>query len=202
MNKNNLFSTKGLVELSLFCAIIFVLGLTPFGYIPTPAFNIVTVHVPVIIGSIVLGWRKGLILGFVFGLTSFITTMIRPNAMSLFFSPLISGNLLSLVVCFLPRMLVGIVPYFVFSFFKKSNKAIKKIGLILSGALGSITNTVFVMGFIYVFFGEKYAEIIGNSFDTIIKVMIASVGVSASAEAIVASIFTFAICNILIKVRK
>ncbi len=129
---------EGIVELSLFCAIIFVLGMTPFGYIPTPAFNIVTVHIPVIIGSILLGWRKGLILGFVFGLTSLISHIIRPNFMSLFFSPFVSGNLLSLVVCFLPRILVGIVPYFVFSCFKKYNKTLKKIGLLLSGALASL----------------------------------------------------------------
>lgn len=202
MNRKKAFSTKGLVELSLFCAIIFVLGITPFGYIPTPAFNIVTVHIPVIIGSVLLGWRKGLILGFVFGLTSFITTMIRPNAMSLFFSPLVSGNLLSLVVCFIPRILVGIVPYFIFNWFKKCNKNIKRLGLLLAGALGSITNTVFVMGFIYIFFGEKYAELMGESFDVIIKIMIASVGVNSIVEAIVASIFTFSIYNVLIKIRK
>ncbi len=72
----------------------------------------------------------------------------------------------------------------------------------MSGALASLTNTVFVMGFIYIFFGEEYAKLMGESFGIIINVMIASVGLNAIVEAIVASIFTFSIYNVLVKVRK
>ncbi len=201
MNKK-FFSTKQLIELALFCAIIIVLGMTPLGYIPTPAFNIVTIHIPVIIGSITLGFKRGAILGFVFGLTSLINAHLRTNAMSIFFSPLISGNFLSLVVCFVPRIFVGIFPYFIFNTFKKFKKNIRQIGLFISGVLGSLTNTVFVMGFIYLFFKEDYAKIQNQSVDVILKFMIASISFNAIIEAIVAGIFTFAICNILIKLNK
>lgn len=200
--KDKSFSVKGFVELSLFCAIIIVLGMTPLGYIPTPAFNIVTVHVPVIIGSLFLGWKKGAFLGFIFGLTSLIMKHIRPDAMAMFFSPFISGNLLSLVVCFLPRILVGIVPYFIFKIFKKSSKNIKKLGLFLAGALGSLTNTFFVMLFIYLFFGKEYAQLLGKSFDKILLVMITSVSFNALIEATISALFTFSIYTSIIKFKK
>lgn len=201
MNKK-IFSTKELVEVALFCTLIIVLGMTPLGYIPTPAFNIVTIHIPVIIGSIILGWQRGAILGFIFGLTSLINAHLRTNVMSIFFSPFISGNILSLVVCFVPRILVGIIPYFIFNFFKKYKTNIKQIGLFISGILGSLTNTVFVMGFIYLFFKADYAKIQNKSIETILKFMIASISFNAIIEAIVAGIFTLAICNILIKLKK
>ena len=74
------------------------------------------VHIPVIIGSLLLGPKKGAILGALFGLTSFLNnSFVSPNATSFVFTPLYSvgdfqGNAWSLVICFLPRILVGVVP--------------------------------------------------------------------------------------------
>lgn len=199
MNKK--YSTKHLVELSIFCSIIIILGVTPIGYIPTPAFNIVTVHIPVIIGSITLGYKRGAILGFVFGLTSLIMAHLKPSPMSFFFSPFISGNILSIIVCFIPRILVGIVPYFIFNLIKKIKKSVLKINLIFCGIMGSLTNTFFVMAFIYLFFKDKYAEIQNQSVNTILFFMISTISLNAIIEAIVAGIFTFFICNILLKIK-
>lgn len=51
--------TRSLVEMALFTAIIAVLALTPLGYIPLGFMNATTIHIPVIIAGIVLGWKKG-----------------------------------------------------------------------------------------------------------------------------------------------
>ena len=141
MNKK-FFSTKELVEIALFCSIIIVLGMTPLGYIPTPAFNIVTIHIPVIIGSIILGWKRGIILGFCFGLTSLINAHLRTNLMSMFFSPFISGNILSLFICFVPRILVGIVPYFIFNIFKNFKKNITFYSQLIFTCIVAIANLI------------------------------------------------------------
>ena len=117
INDGSKNSTSYMVKVALFVGIIFVLGTTPFGFIPLGAFKIVMIHIPVIIGSIVLGPKNGAFLGFMFGLTSFISAHLQPVVTSYFFSPIISGNLFSLIVCFVPRILVGIIPYYVFKFF-------------------------------------------------------------------------------------
>lgn len=186
-----------MIRVALFSAIIFILGTTPFGFIPLGVFKIVLVHIPVIIGSIVLGPKKGAFLGFIFGLTSFISAHLQPVVTSYFFSPIISGNLLSLIVCFIPRILVGIVPYYVYKVLKKYTNI--NISLIISGLIGSLTNTVLVLGFIYIFFAEKYAQVLNTTLENLIAVIFASVGINALIEAISASILTLTISKALLK---
>ena len=109
--------TRDLVEMALFAAIIIILAFTPLGYIPLGVITPTTVHIPVIIAGIILGWKKGAFAGFVFGLTSFLkASFIAPNITSFLFSPLYpGGNFWSLVICFVPRILVGVIAYFVFT---------------------------------------------------------------------------------------
>lgn len=199
---NTKISTKQLVLISLFTAIIFIMGLTPLGYLPIGLFRVVTVHIPVIIGSIILGAKYGAFLGFVFGLTSLITAHINLGPVAYLFSPFLSGSLFSLVVCFVPRILVGIVPYYVYTFIKKLFKNRDEVALSLAGILGSLTNTVFVLGFIYVFFKESYAEVWGTTPDLLLGVMFSNLALSSLVEAVTASILTVAITKVLLKFAK
>ena len=57
MNIGN--KTRNLVLAAVFVAIIIILAFTPFGYIPLGFMNATTIHVPVIIGAIVLGPKYG-----------------------------------------------------------------------------------------------------------------------------------------------
>ena len=193
-------TTNNLVKLSLFSSIIFILGTTPFGFIPLGAFKIVLIHIPVIIGSIILGPKNGAFLGFVFGLTSFIMSNLQPVATSYFFSPLISGILLSFVVCFVPRILVGIVPYYVFTLCKKRINI--GFSLVISGILGSLTNTFLVLSFIYLFFAKKYAEILNTNINNLIYAIFASVGINATLEALLSAILVLNVCKALFKILK
>ena len=101
---------KGMVQVALFAALIIIMAFTPFlGYIPLGFTRATIIHIPVIIGAIVLGARKGAILGFVFGLTSLINNTMNPTATSFVFSPFYSlgeihGGLGSIIICFLPRI--------------------------------------------------------------------------------------------------
>lgn len=193
-------STKTLVTLSLFSAIIFVLGLTPVGYIPIGIVQVVTVHIPVIIGSILLGPKYGAVLGFMFGLTSFITAHMNAGMpIAYFFSPFISGNILSLVICFLPRILVGIAPYYVFKLLKSFNQ---NVALITSGVIGSVINSVLVIGFMYLFFKEKSAEVLADTGRGLMVVLMANIGINALLEAVTAAILTAAIGSVMFKISK
>lgn len=194
-------STKDLVLLSLFTAIIFILGMTSLGYLPVGLFQVVTVHIPVIIGSILMGPYYGAFLGFVFGLTSFITAHMVLGPIAYLFSPFISGNIFSLVICFVPRILVGVVPYYVYNGIMKVTKR-DELALSAAGIIASMTNTILVMGFTYIFFKERYAETIGTTADVLLGVIVANVGLNSIVEALTASILTVAITKVLFKVMR
>jgi uncharacterized membrane protein len=203
MVKRNGLRSIDMVELALFMAIIIVLAYTPLGYIPLGVVNATTIHIPVIIAGIVLGWKKGAWMGFVFGVTSFLNaTAIKPNITSFLFSPLYpGGNIWSLVICFVPRILIGVVAYLVF---KAALKLIKNetVALALAGALGSMTNTVLVMGGAYIFFAEPYAQAIGKSVGAVLAAIIAIVVGNGIPEAVCAGILTVGIGKALLVYRR
>ena len=75
----NTAQTLGMVQVALFAALIIILAFTPFlGYIPLGFTRATIIHIPVIIGSLMLGPKKGAFLGFVFGMTSFINNTMNP----------------------------------------------------------------------------------------------------------------------------
>ena len=141
--------TQEMVKLALFAGIIVVLAMTPLGYLPLGVLRPTTIHIPVILGSILLGWKKGAALGGLFGLTSLLVNTFTPNPTSFVFSPFyslgeIGGNGWSLVICFVPRILVGVAPYFVYKGMKKLVKS-DAACLTVSGFVGSMVNTLLVM---------------------------------------------------------
>lgn len=204
--------TLKLVQLALLGALIVVLAFTPFiGYIPLGVTRATIVHIPVIIGSILLGPKMGAVLGGLFGLTSFINnSFISPNITSFTFTPLYSvgefhGNVWSLVICFVPRILVGVVPYYVYKFVMwhfKGRKGGETVSLALAGLSGALTNTLLVMNLIYFCFGEQYAAAKEKAFEGFYWVILSVIGINGVPEAIVAAILTVAICKTLFKVQK
>ena len=64
MNQGNerttsMSKTKGLVQMAIFAALIVVLAFTPFiGYIPLGFTRATIIHIPVIMGSLMLGPKK------------------------------------------------------------------------------------------------------------------------------------------------
>ena len=204
--------TLKLVQLALLGALIVVLAFTPFiGYIPLGVTRATIVHIPVVIGSILLGPKMGAVLGGLFGLTSFINnSFISPNITSFTFTPLYSvgefhGNVWSLVICFVPRILVGVVPYYVYKFVMwlfKGRKGGETVSLALAGLSGALTNTLLVMNLIYFCFGEQYAAAKEKAFEGFYWVILSVIGINGVPEAIVAAILTAAICKTLFKVQK
>ena len=82
------YSTMSMVQVAIFGAIICIMAFTPFlGYIPLGFTRATIIHIPVIIASLLMGPKKGGVLGFVFGLTSFINNTINPTATSFVFTP-------------------------------------------------------------------------------------------------------------------
>lgn len=202
--------TLSMVQLALLTALIVMLSFIPYiGYIKIPvlAVQATTIHIPVIVGSILLGPKAGGFLGFVFGLTSLINNTTQPGLTSFCFSPFISmgeglgGSPLALVVCFLPRILTGVVPHYVYQGLQKLPKkgGPGKISLLLAGVAGSMTNTILVMGMIYLFFGSAYAAARGLAYEAVLGVILGVVGTNGTIEALLAALLSGAICLAVMK---
>lgn len=212
---NSLTKTRNLVMNAAITAIILIMAFVPFlGYIPLGFMNATIVHIPVIIGAILLGPKSGAWLGFVFGCTSLWKNSTAPNPTSFVFSPLIgipgveSRGIMScigsLIICLLPRILIGVVAYYVYrTILKTSSQKGKRqgIALTIAGIAGSITNTLLVMNFIYFFFGSSYAEASGKVVKNFYAVILSVIFINGVPEAIIAGILTLAIAKVLLKVK-
>lgn len=197
--------TQYMTSMALFLAIEIILVVTPLGYIPIGPLNATTMHIPVIIAGIVLGKKSGAELGFVFGLTSLIKATIQPGITSFCFSPFVtigtmSGNYKSLLIAFVPRILLGYLAGFVFEIMKKNNR--ENLGVVVGALTGAITNTVLVLSGIYIFFGEAYASAVGVQYSTLVTVLLGVVSTNGILEAILGAIVSLAIYKALKPILK
>lgn len=198
-------SLRRMTLLALFAAIIVVMANVPFlGYIPLGFMNATTVHIPVIIGACLLGPKAGGALGAVFGLTSLINNTMKPLITSFVFTPFysldprFSGGLRSLFICFVPRILIGVFAGLLFNLLKDHAKGV--VSCAAAGFVGSMTNTILVMGSIYLLYGQSYAEAKNLGIEALFGVIMGVVGINGIPEAITAAVLTAVICPILYKV--
>lgn len=204
--------TKNIVLLSLFTAIIILLAFTPIGIIDLPIMKITILHIPVIIASLLLGPKKGAFLGLIFGISSLIKNTLAPNLSSFVFTPFVPlpgtnyGSFLSLIVCFVPRILTGIVPWFVYNFLQKivskNTTTSKSIKIAVSAIAGSFTNTLLVMGLIGILFAKSYSIAQGIPSDTLLKFISGIIVVNGIPEAIASAILVPSLYLFLSKIIK
>jgi len=201
-NRKILFVT----QFALLAAIEAIVCFTPLGSLPAIGPIVATLsHIPVIITAIMLGTFAGTAMGFLFGLFSFIVwTFMPPSPVVAFiFTPFYGvgeagGSALSLLICFVPRILIGVVAGLVFKGLEKALQKKKNTGPLvygLSGFLGSMTNTLLVLGGIYLFFGRDYAAAIGKGFDLILGIIGMTILTSGIPEAVLAAVLVYAICK-------
>lgn len=197
-------NTSDLVKMALFVAIIILLSVTPLGYIHLGVINATTIQIPVIIGAILFGWKKGAFLGGVFGITSMIKNTVSPNVTSFVFSPFYpvagttKGSPLAIIVCLLPRIMIGVVAGLLFKALSKT-KLSKALSAGVCGFCGALTNTILVMGGIYLFFGRSYSAAKDQEYETLIGTVMATITGIGITEALVSAVISAAVCVPLFK---
>lgn len=193
-----------MVSLSLMAAIVILLSFTPLGMIQLPIIKATTVHIPVIVGAILLGPLAGGVLGAIFGICSMINNTIAPALLSFAFSPFlsssISGALKSLWIAIGCRILIGVIAGWLWIFFRTVKLNIF-VAFVITGFIGSMVNTVFVMGSINFLLREEYAKAREVALDAVFKLIMLTVGTSGVPEAIAAAVLVTAIGSALYKVR-
>lgn len=207
--KVNNKKTLSMVMTGLFMAIIAVMTFIPnVGYINLIVIKATLLHVPVIVGSIVLGPKKGAILGATFGITSLIKNTMEPSLLSFAFSPFyhvgeIGGNFWSVVIALVPRTFVGVIPYFVYTGLEKLLKNVKArrtVSVTAACAIGAFTNTFFVMNLIYFCFKEEFAAAKSIALDTVYSAILGIIAANGIPEMIVAVVIGGAISIALLRV--
>lgn len=203
--KTKKHDTKWMVSVALMAAIVVVLANTPLGLIPLPITKATTVHIPVILGAILLGPTAGAILGGVFGICSMISNTMTPALTSFAFSPFLSttgiaGALKAIWVSVGCRILIGLVAGWLWMVLKKI-KTRQMVWLAVTGFVGSMVNTISVMGSIYFLFAEQYAQAKEVAVSAIWGLILGTVTVSGIPEAIIAAILVSVIGKALLKLR-
>ena len=197
--------TRWMVSVGLMAAIVVVLANTPLGMIQLPIIKATTVHIPVIIGAILLGPMAGAILGGVFGVCSLISNTMAPTLLSFAFSPFMSttgvpGALKAIWISVGCRILIGVVAGWLWKLFKKI-KLNQIVALVITGFVGSMVNTITVMGSIYLLFAQQYAEAKDVAVTAVWGLIMGTVTASGIPEAIASAVIVTVVTKVLLKSR-
>ncbi|MDR1953124.1 MAG: ECF transporter S component [Clostridiales Family XIII bacterium] len=270
-----------LVQFSVMLAIEAVICFTPLGSVPlAPPLIVATLGmIPVVITAILLGTGAGALMGFFAGLFSFIVWTFMPPSpiMAFVFTPFysigsVSGNFWSIVICFVPRVLVGVVTGVLYRLFRRvirpgevGNFATYGLGAFVCALLsavfvfiigyvvvkialgqsmapifvwiflvallivltvafyhifrrklredtagdfaiygvsaiaGSMVNTIFVLGGIYLFFGQTYAAEMGIGYETLLGILGISVVTNGIPEAALSAVAAYFVARAVLR---
>ena len=193
-----------MVQFAMLLGIEAIFCFTVLGSLPIGPMVATLAMLPVIVAALLLGTGAGAAMGFFAGLFSFIVwTYMPPNpALAFVFTPFYSlgefqGNGWSLVICFVPRILVGVVTGLSYQLLSRLTKTWRlKNALVygLSGALGSLTNTIPVLLGIYVFFGPQYATANQVAYAALLGIIGFTIATNGVLEAVLGALTAYGVC--------
>lgn len=200
MNRENQRKIFKLSLAAIFIAIIIIMTFTSIGYIKVGIIEITLLTIPVAVGGLLLGKSGGLLLGAVFGLTSFAQCF----GMSPFGAALLEINpVLTFLVCLLPRLAVGFFGTWIFEALAKS-KLNANISALISFLCASLINTVGFVGLLILFFGRtEYIQTIATSLgaQNLFVFFFLFAGVNSIVEAVACSVCGGALGGVLMKLK-
>ncbi len=194
--------TRYMATLAMLCGLLMAMGMTGIGFIPLPVIKATTMHIPVILGAVLLGPGAGAALGAVFGLCSIWANTTAPGLLSFAFSPFMTqeglvGAVKSLWIALGCRMLFGFTAGWIWKAMKKIT-ARDAIALPVTAVLSTLCHTVFVMGSIYLLLAQQYAAVKNVAIGAVFGLVMGTVTASGIPEAIVAAILVTVIGKALL----
>lgn len=203
MNKNK-EKTHYMVLLAMFSSILVVMGMTGIGFIPLPLIKATTMHIPVILGAVLLGPAAGGVLGGVFGLCSMWVNTVTPSILAFAFSPFMTSEGLpgvakSIWIALGCRILFGIFAGWLWRFMKKLVKT-EYAALPITAAISTLVHTLLVMGSIYLLLAQQYAAAKNVAMSAVFGLIMGTVTASGIPEAIAAAILVTVLGKALLKI--
>lgn len=174
--------TKRLVILAFFTAIILFQNFVPLvGYIPLGPLNLTLIHITVIVAAFVLGPVDGALVGGVWGTITFIRAFVWPT------SPLATIVFVNPLIAILPRVMIGLVAGSIFKLLQPKVRH-TVTAMIPAAILGSLTNTLLVLGQIFLFYQSKSQMLYQIDTKALLPYLLAVIGTNGIPEAIAAAI--------------
>ena len=201
--KQTKMNTRYMATLSMLCGVLLVMGMTGIGFIPLPVIKATTMHIPVILGAILLGPGAGAVLGGLFGLCSIWANTVTPGLLSFAFSPFMTtegfvGIVKSIWIAFGCRTLFGFLAGWLWKGFQRLFHK-DYLALPVTAAVATICHTVLVMGSIYLLLAQQYAAAKNVAFSAVFGLIMGTVTASGIPEAIAAAILVTVIGKTLLK---
>ena len=195
--KQNKFGTRQLVTTAMLCAILLLMSFTPLGYLNIGPLAISFNMIPVAIAAIALGPVGGMILGSLFGITSFLQCMGIGGTSAMGVILFDISPFLAFVQRFVPRLLAGLLAGLVFKAVNKLGKP--TVACFATGFSAALLNTVLFMSALIMLFGRtEYVQGLIDGRNVILFVC-AFVGINAVVEMIAASLIVGAVGRVLSK---
>ncbi len=178
--------TRKIVIAGVLGAISIFLGLTGLGFIPWVTGTPITVlAIPAIIGAVLEGPVVGFAIGLIFGVFSLIQAPSLGGLTAIAFTnPLVS---------ILPRLFIGPLAWLAW----KSLRRWQAAGLIAAGIVGSLTNTILVLGML----GLLYSGIKVGTFELTWAYIGTTFVVNGLPEAVVSALITLAVVAALRQIQ-
>jgi len=183
---------------AILMAIVFLLAFTPLGYLVIGPIAATTIQMPVIVGAVIMGPAAGATLGFAFGLSAIVKILTMPGAdpfatMALNYSPLAY-----IIVCMGSRIAMGALTGVLAMLLRKipftsGKKSI--IGYGITGFCGSMLNTVFYLGLLWLLCAQVVATAYGVDISSVGGIVMTTAVSAGIPEAIVSCIVVSAICR-------
>lgn len=195
--KSNKFTTSQLTILGLMSGILFLMAYTPLGYLNIGPLAVTFNVIPVAICAVVLGPTGGAVAGAVFGLTSFLQAMGIGGTSALGAALFQINPFLSVVQCFVPRILDGLLIGYIFRGMRRKTNVY--VSCAVTGFFSAFLNTLFFMSALIVMFGNT--EVVQNLMGgrNVIIGCCLMVGVNAICEMVSSTILTAAVGTALSK---
>jgi len=202
--KKTKMDTRYMATLAMFCGVLLVMGMTGIGFIQLPVIKATTMHIPVILGAVLLGPSAGAVLGGLFGLCSMWVNTTSPGLLSFAFSPFMTteglpGVVKSLWIALGCRILFGVIAGWLWRGMKKLLRS-DMAALPVTAAVSTLCHTFLVMGSIYFLLAQQYAEAKNVAVTAVFGLVMGTVTASGIPEAIAAAILVTVIGKALLKI--
>ena len=198
--------TRYMATLAMFCGVLLVMGMTGIGFIPLPVIKATTMHIPVILGAVLLGPAAGAVLGAVFGLCSIWANTTAPGLLAFAVSPFMTteglpGVLKSLWIALGCRILLGVIAGWLLRLTKKTLTQ-DYLALPVTAAVSTICHTILVMGSIYLLLAQQYAQAKNVAITAVFGLVMGTVTASGIPEAIIAAVLVTVIGKALLRLTE
>lgn len=178
-------------------AIIFILTAFNIGNIPIGPVVATIYQVPVIVGAVILGPTAGAILGGAWGILGFILALTGNTTDIVALAAIQQSPFIYFLIAFVPRLLTGLLPGLLYRLLAKI-KFFKKIRFIscgITGALGSLVNTVLYLGALFLLIRELLASLFNIEIGAVGALVMGVAMTNGLVEAVVSFVLVAAICT-------